>query len=542
VAELVIGPLLRYADETRATVQVETGEPGTVTVEAGDLRAQAPTFTLHGHHYALIDVEGLRGPTPYTVSVDGRRVWPEGPGPSRLRPVTRAGRLLFGSCRTSVPHDPPHTLSHGVDVLRAYAETLAATPEHEWPDLLLLLGDQVYADEPSARMLEFLHARHGSPDAGARDFAAPNSVPAGEVADFEDYAELYRQAWTDPGIRRLLSTLPSVMIFDDHDVRDDWNTSAAWRAQMAEVPWWHRRVVSALGAYYVYQHLGNLSPEERAADPLFSLIRAGTGDMGEALDEFAARADADPAAARWSYARDIGGVRLIVLDSRAARVLEPGARRMLHEKEWAWFDELATGGVDHLVICSSIPVLLPTGIHHVESWSEAVADGAWGDRAARWAERLRQAVDLEHWAAFRRSFADLATTLKRVAAGDRGAPPATILLLSGDVHYSYVAKARHHPVYQLVCSPIRNPLSRTMRLANVAASFGLAGLLGGLLARLARLPARPLTWRVTAGPWFQNSLATLDLTPGGARARWHTSAVLDSAPLTQVGDVRFPAG
>ncbi len=557
MAELVIGPLLRYADETRATVQVETTEPGTVTVEAGDLRAQAPTFTLHGHHYALIDVEGLRGPTPYTVSLDGRRVWPEGPRPSRLRPVARAGRLLFGSCRTSVPHDPPHTLSHGVDVLRAYAETLAAAPEHEWPDLLLLLGDQVYADEPSAAMLEFLHARHGSSDTESPDTRAPNDgarhdgrrhdgardiVPAGEVADFEDYAELYRQAWTDPGIRWLLSTLPSAMIFDDHDVRDDWNTSAAWRAQMAGVPWWHRRVVSALGAYYVYQHLGNLSPEERAEDPLFARIRAaGAGDMGAALDEFAARADADPAATRWSYARDIGGVRLIVLDARAARVLEPGARRMLHDKEWAWFDGLATGGVDHLVICSSVPVLLPTGIHHVESWSEAVADGAWGVRAARWAERLRQAVDLEHWAAFRRSFADLATTLQRVARGDRGAPPATILLLSGDVHYSYVAQARHHPIYQLVCSPIRNPLGRAMRLANVAASFGLAGLLGGLLARLAGLPARPLTWRVTGGPWFQNALATLDLTPGGARARWHTSAVLDSAPLTLVADVGFPA-
>ncbi|MGW1633884.1 hypothetical protein, partial [Streptomyces anthocyanicus] len=29
-------------------------------------------------------------------------------------------------------------------------------------------------------------------------------------------------------VRWLLSTVPSCMIFDDHDVIDDWNTSAAW--------------------------------------------------------------------------------------------------------------------------------------------------------------------------------------------------------------------------------------------------------------------------------------------------------------------------
>ena len=30
------------------------------------------------------------------------------------------------------------------------------------------------------------------------------------------------------------------MIFDDHDVIDDWNTSAAWLAEMRATPWWQR--------------------------------------------------------------------------------------------------------------------------------------------------------------------------------------------------------------------------------------------------------------------------------------------------------------
>ena len=80
---------------------------------------------------------------------------------------------------------------------------------------MLFLGDQVYADETSDAMREFIASR--------RDIDEP---PGEELKDFEEYAHLYQLAWTDPANRWLLSTLPSAMIFDDHDIRDDWNTSA----------------------------------------------------------------------------------------------------------------------------------------------------------------------------------------------------------------------------------------------------------------------------------------------------------------------------
>ena len=49
------------------------------------------------------------------------------------------------------------------------------------------------------------------------------------------------EAWSDPPIRWLLSTVPSAMIFDDHDVVDDWNTSAAWVDEMRRQDWWNWR-------------------------------------------------------------------------------------------------------------------------------------------------------------------------------------------------------------------------------------------------------------------------------------------------------------
>ncbi|MCG5211982.1 alkaline phosphatase D family protein [Streptosporangium sp. KLBMP 9127] len=495
--ELVVGPMLRYVDSSRVSVWVETARPCRVTVSAGEARADSPTFTVHGHHYAIVDLEGTGeagAAVPYTVELDGVRAWPEeGARPSVIRLLPEGGpeRVLFGSCRTSVPHDVVHTLSHGVDVLREYGCRLRETPHAEWPDLLLFLGDQVYADEPSREMLDYIAAR--------RDGAEP----AREIADFEEYAELYRQAWTEPEIRWLLSTVPSAMIFDDHDLRDDWNTSATWREEMSRVPWWHRRVVAGLGAYWIYQHLGNLSPAERAAEPLLEELRSAGGDGAGLLDAFAARADEDPNAMRWSYARDYGSTRLIMLDTRCARRLTPGDRRMIDRREWDWLKGQLAGAAGHLVIGSSIPVLLPAGIHHVESWNEALCDGAWGGAMAKWSEKLRQGIDLEHWAAFRRSFEELSRLLS-------GAP-GTVILLSGDVHYSYLAKARNLPIFQVVCSPIRNPLSRTFRLLNVVASFGLATLLGTVLARLAGLPRTPFRWRIAQGPWFQNSVATLTL-------------------------------
>ena len=83
-----------------------------------------------------------------------------------------------------------------------------------WPDLVLFLGDQVYADETTEEMQEFIASR--------RDIDEP---PGEELKDYEEYAHLYGLAWSDPANRWLLSTLPSAMIFDDHDIRDDWNTS-----------------------------------------------------------------------------------------------------------------------------------------------------------------------------------------------------------------------------------------------------------------------------------------------------------------------------
>ena len=533
MAQLVLGPMLRYADATSAVVWVETDEPCEVEV----LGASAATFTLHGHHFGVVELTDLEpgSSQEYTVRAGGEQVWPE-PGsefpPSRIRTVDPEApvRLAFGSCRTSVPHDVQYNLRHGFDVLRCYANELREAAEPDWPTALILLGDQVYADEPPPAVLDFVHERRGDDD-----------PPQDELRDFPEFAELYRVAWSDPDVRWLLSTLPTAMIVDDHDLRDDWNTSQAWRDQMAQLPWWPRRVRGGIGAYWIYQHLGNLSPSERAQDKLFTAVRRAHGDAGAQLDEFAEQSYAQPAGTQFSYVRDYGPTRFVMLDSRCARVLTPGNRAMIDDTEWNWFVEQVSGDYEHLVIGTSLPFLLPKGLHYAEAWNEAVCDGVWGARAARLGERMRQAIDLEHWAAFRRSFEAVANVVIDLAAGRYGAPPTSIGFLSGDVHYSYLAHVSLPPpvtsrtrVYQAVCSPIRNPLSGPVRVMNAGASFGAAGLVGRGLAKAAGVPRPPFDWTVTSGPYFHNVLAELRLDRGRADVRWVApSASMDDPPPLQ---------
>jgi hypothetical protein len=565
MTELLVGPLLRYVDETTASVWVETRDAGRVTVTRGTGSWSARTFAVHGHHYALVELDQLvpGSRAAYSVAIDGTRVWPpvDSSLPAPVIATLEPGkplRMAFGSCRTSVSHDRQGNRSHGIDTLRTYAlrmagETEPHDPEGDrdlvdphWPDLVLFLGDQVYADETTEEMRRFISAR--------RDIEQP---PWAELRDYEEYAHLYALAWTDDTIRWLLSTLPSAMIFDDHDIRDDWNTSLAWREEMEATSWWHGRIVAGLASYWVYQHLGNLSPDGRLDDEVWREVLAHRGDdeldLSETLDAFAARVDREPETYRWSHAREFGQqARLVVVDSRAARLLTHDERALLDPGELAWLDEHLRGDVDHLLVGTSIPFMLARGLHHLEAAGEALAGGVWGPRAARFGEWVRRLVDLEHWAAFQDSFREVAEMAIEVAAGRRGRAPVSVTFLSGDVHHSYVSEARlsrrtarrtpplQSHLVQAVCSPIRNPLSRNMRFGTAVLSYGAAGPLGRLASHWAKVPDSPITWKYAEGPWFDNNLAFLELAPSTLRMWWVGGTVVDhehEAPrLTKVAD------
>ena len=283
---LVLGPVLRHIGATDATIWVETDGPCMVTVRTERVAASERTFRVAEHFYAVVVLTGLAaGATlPYSVDLDDATVWPMAGSrypPSLIRTIAPDAplRILFGSCRSPVTVVVRDPTGSGNDVLGAYARRMAGERPEDWPQLLLMLGDQVYADETSDVIQDFLRRR--------RDVSKP---PGTQVADFEEYTRLYWESWGDADVRWLLSTLPSSMIFDDHDVLDDWNTSASWRRDMQATAWWQERITGALMSYWVYQHLGNLSPAGLGGNALFQAVLSDP-DAQARLRAFARAAD-----------------------------------------------------------------------------------------------------------------------------------------------------------------------------------------------------------------------------------------------------------
>jgi PhoD-like phosphatase len=524
MARLLVGPILRYVSDTDAVLWVETDDPCEVEV----LGHRERTFCVAGHHYALVVVDGLEpgSTTEYEIALDGTRRWPEPESefpPSVIRTLggDRPVKLAFGSCRVSLPHHAPFTLpkdehdqAREFDALVSLVQEMRRGAVDDWPLALLMLGDQVYADEVSPETLAFIRKR--------RDIRNP---PWTEVADFEEYTRLYRESWTDPPIRWLLSTVSCSMVIDDHDVHDDWNISAAWVREMRRREWWAERERGALASYWLYQFVGNLSPELLAKNRVLADVRAAD-DGWKALERYAARERELADGERWSYCRDLDGTRLIVIDSRCGRILDEGRRSILDEAEWQWLEEHLVGDFDHLLIATSDPVVLAPGLHHVERWGEAIHEGAWGRRAAEFAERLRRTMDFDHWAAFGESFERLMALIAACGSGAYGKPPASITLLSGDVHHAYLAELAfprsagvRSAVWQAVCSPYRNALDRHERWTIAAGNSRVGSAIGRGLARLAGVHREPVRWRLVEGPFFDNQVATLTIDGRRAAAR-----------------------
>jgi hypothetical protein len=110
----------------------------------------------------------------------------------------------------------------------------------------------------------------------------------------------------------------------------------------------------------------------------------------------------------------------------------------------------------------------------------------------------------------------------RTRAAGPGAP-ASISVLSGDVHHAYLAAVDlggrvDSNVWQAVCSPFRNPLDKKERRAMRITKSAPGRVAARGLARLAGVRRPSIDWRIDKrGPWFDNQIATITIE--GRRAK-----------------------
>ena len=122
-----------------------------------------------------------------------------------------------------------------------------------------------------------------------------------------------------------------------------------------------------------------------------------------------------------------------------------------------------------------------------------------------------------------------------------GHAPATVCVLSGDVHHAYIARPEYGddvrtPIYQLTCSPLHNRVPLPMRLAFRGAWSRFAERVTRvILGVVARVPPPSVEWTRLSGPYFGNELMTLRLDGRSAEVVLHQAGPAGTRPeLTEV--------
>jgi hypothetical protein len=242
-----------------------------------------------------------------------------------------------------------------------------------------------------------------------------------------------------PAVRRVLANHPTYMIFDDHDVTDDWSLTSAWREGVHQSPTGRRFVANALAAYWAFQGWGN--------DP--DLYDASFKDTSSGF--LTRRGDVDAATFEntlWSFDRWCFHAPTdpptIFLDTRTQRDYDSrdGAARLIgnagREATMA-----AAGRAGHqpgrpLILVSPVPVCGLALQERLQKFLKVMV-GSYEIDLEEWQSNLQGLVDFMKF---------LIDELKLPSC----------LFISGDVHYSmnlkvdFSWKGKGLPITQLVSS------------------------------------------------------------------------------------------
>lgn len=253
-------------------------------------------------------------------------------------------------------------------------------------------------------------------------------------------------------VARALSQVPCLMIFDDHDITDDWNLSAQWEASAYGHPFSRRIIGNALLAYLLCQGWGNDPDVFQALMPDLQALLAQAQAADNRLD---ARPQDELIGAllrfrRWGY-RLSGQPTLLVLDTRTQRWRsESRLSRPSGLMDWEALCELQQALLDEpaAIIVSPAPmfgVKLIEGIQRLFTWAG-----------------YPLLVDAENWMAHRGS----AQVMLNIFRHSR--TPAHYVILSGDVHYSFSYDIRLRQresgphLWQITSSGLKNEFPRRL--------------------------------------------------------------------------------
>ena len=262
-----------------------------------------------------------------------------------------------------------------------------------------------------------------------------NLVNKAELAQ-ADWQNLKGFISTLPQFESVLANTPSVMIFDDHDVTDDWNLSADWEHHIYGHDTTRLMIRDALLSYSIFQGWGN-SPKRM--EPVIEQIQEAQNFACDSLTELLLEFG------HWHYEVETTP-RIVVLDTRTHRWRsEDSLKNPSGLMDWERLEHLEKQlfkANNSILLVSAAPVFGVKSIEVVQSFCEMIGK-----------ELL---VDVENWMAHKGAANKLMSSLRHDKAPDE------VIILSGDVHYSFCFSAQRRfssntdKIWQLTCSGFKN--------------------------------------------------------------------------------------
>ncbi|GAB1545262.1 hypothetical protein NUACC21_79380 [Scytonema sp. NUACC21] len=270
-------------------------------------------------------------------------------------------------------------------------------------------------------------------------------------------------------VRRALANIPTYMIFDDHEMTDDWFLNMAWCSRVLKQPLGKRVLQNGSLAYALCQGWGNTPDQFENGKPGFALLKAteawsnslgtnpqyeqeiaqcmGLPTLAEIEETQPRQIPQKPNSLKWHYTVRGPGFEVIVLDTRTWRGF-PG------EKDFHFPALLSREGFDEqiskvprpddtkvTIVVSPSPVIglpfLETVQKIAKNMAEKLGTAAWG-------------FDPEAWGLEETAIERL---LARLALRALPNQKSRVIFLSGDVHYSFAARLQYSATRPFQSSP-----------------------------------------------------------------------------------------
>ena len=246
-------------------------------------------------------------------------------------------------------------------------------------------------------------------------------------------------------VRRAMAHVPVYMIFDDHDVTDDWNLTRGWEEAAYGHPFSKQILGNALIGYWLCQGWGN-TPDKFTS--LMEESKQYFSDQGvqNQLQLIDVLLEWD----QWHYNLQTSP-KIVVLDTRTQRWRsENNANKPSGLMDWEALSELQQELINQecVIMISPAPVYGVKAIEAVQRIFTFVG--------------LPLMVDAENWMAH----PGTANVMLNIFRHQK--TPPNFIILSGDVHYSFVYEITHRfrknssRIMQITSSGIKNQFPSTL--------------------------------------------------------------------------------